>query len=270
MNTDDTPTPSKGTPSREWFEANLPGEDGLEITAGLPPTPTPRTDAEAWPDTFGYNCELVKADFARTLERELAAAQAEKSKMVDTIDLMCDEFLRIKALPNIQDEAVTFCDRAVSGIRQRVPVIQQRDDLERKLRAAQAELAELRERNERLKKGCIELNLAIDRIDYACGEPNEMEVSDYAVHQNEEAVVERVKTMLAQLRAAQEWKDLPDAVGWWWQCDARKAEKLAVVRINQSHLESVQQHGDWRPEGYPIHYMGPIPLPPPKGGQCTI
>lgn len=150
-------------------------------------TPTPRTDEEAWQEDRAYvlPCELVKAEFARTLERELAAAQAdverwqenamaakrqrdciidegvekqgridelekqlaaaqaENSKMVDTIDLMCDEFLRIKAVANIQDEAVTFCDRAVSGIRQRVPVIQQRDDLERKLRAAQAALCEI-------------------------------------------------------------------------------------------------------------------------------
>lgn len=59
---------------------------------------------------------------------------------------------------------------------------------------------EAREYGERCKQGCIKLSFAIDRIDYACGEPNEMEVSDYAIHQNEYRVVQRVKEKLESLR----------------------------------------------------------------------
>jgi len=45
------------------------------------------------------------------------------------------------------------------------------------------------------RDGCISLSHSIDRIDYLCGEPNEMGVSDYCVHQNDEAVVERVRQL---------------------------------------------------------------------------
>ena len=57
----------------------------------------------------------------------------------------------------------------------------------------------LKEYAERCKQGCIKLSFAIGQIDYVCGEPNDMEVSDYCLHQNEEAVVERVKTKIAGL-----------------------------------------------------------------------
>jgi len=56
---------------------------------------------------------------------------------------------------------------------------------------------------ERCRDGCISLSHSIDRIDYACGEPNEMGVSEYCVHQNDEAVVARVKGMRETLRNAE-------------------------------------------------------------------
>lgn len=55
---------------------------------------------------------------------------------------------------------------------------------------------------ERYKQGCIKLSSAIDRIDYACGDPNDMEVSDYAIHQDEEQVVRRVSEKLEAMRTA--------------------------------------------------------------------
>lgn len=69
-------------------------------------------------------------------------------------------------------------------------------------RKLECERNEAREYAERCKQGCINLSFAIDRIDYACGEPNEFEVSDYALHQNEEHVVQRVKEKLEAMRSA--------------------------------------------------------------------
>lgn len=53
------------------------------------------------------------------------------------------------------------------------------------------------------RDGCISLSRSIECIDYACGEPNEMGVSEYCVHQNDEAVVARVKGMRETLRNAE-------------------------------------------------------------------
>lgn len=44
-------------------------------------TPTPRTDSEEYPEGEGQSFHVVSADFARTLERELAAAQAECERL---------------------------------------------------------------------------------------------------------------------------------------------------------------------------------------------
>lgn len=53
------------------------------------------------------------------------------STLTDTIDLMRDEFLRIKACPNVSEEVVGLCERATSKITQRVPVLVQRDTAEK-------------------------------------------------------------------------------------------------------------------------------------------
>ena len=39
-------------------------------------TPTPQTDSEEYPEGEGQSFHVVSADFARTLERELAAERA--------------------------------------------------------------------------------------------------------------------------------------------------------------------------------------------------
>lgn len=55
------------------------------------------------------------------------------SELIDQVDLMKDEFLRIKAIADNQ-EIVGLCDRAISRTDQRVPVLKQRDDAEAALR----------------------------------------------------------------------------------------------------------------------------------------
>ena len=75
-------------------------------------------------------------------------------------------------------------------------------ELKETMQRLERERNEAREYAERCKQGCINLSFAIDRIDYVCGEPNEMEVSDYALHQDEKHVVERVKKQLEAMRGA--------------------------------------------------------------------
>lgn len=93
---------------------------------------TPRTDEESsLAYLFPSRCEVVHTYFARTLETELQTALAERDEARETLDLMCDEFQRIKALAGLPLEAHTFCERAISGIKQRVPLIEQRDKAEK-------------------------------------------------------------------------------------------------------------------------------------------
>lgn len=81
-------------------------------------------------------------------------------------------------------------------------VCKERDEIKTQADNMAKELEASKAYAERCKQGCIKLSFAIDRIDYACGEPNEMGVSDYCIHQNEEAVVERVKKQLEAMREA--------------------------------------------------------------------
>lgn len=50
-----------------------------------------------------------------------------ESEMIDYIDLMVDDFRRIKACPGATSEIKQLCDRAITTTRQNVPVIAQRD-----------------------------------------------------------------------------------------------------------------------------------------------
>ncbi len=58
----------------------------------------------------------------------------------ETLDLMRDEFQRIKLLTD-NTEIIGLCDRAMSNITQRVPVIRQRDDALATLSLTQSKLA---------------------------------------------------------------------------------------------------------------------------------
>lgn len=51
--------------------------------------------------------------------------------------------------------------------------------------------------NNRLRKAMQRMSAALSRIDYMCDKPNEMEVSGYDVHCNEQAVVDHVQKVLS-------------------------------------------------------------------------
>jgi hypothetical protein len=111
----------------------------------------------AWRKVIGYSdggkfIILQRGDSWPTIERitncwfgdipsPVAAHDAQPDE-ANTLDLMRDEFQRIRAL-NPSSEIMGICERAVSGITQRVSVIQQRDQAERERATLQARLAEL-------------------------------------------------------------------------------------------------------------------------------
>ena len=64
----------------------------------------------------------------------------------DTIDLMRDEFQRIIANPDSTPEIKGICVRAISEILVRVPIIEERDRLERELRETKGQLEYARAR----------------------------------------------------------------------------------------------------------------------------
>jgi len=65
---------------------------------------------------------------------------------------------------------------------------------------------------ERVKEGCVELNAALSRIDYLCGEPNKMEGSEYDVHANPTVVVDRIAALVAEVKRLRRESDL--IVAW--------------------------------------------------------
>ena len=89
-------------------------------------------------------------------------AEAELAMKIDTLDLMRDEFLRIKACtvchPHnaFAEEIADLCDRAITNLLQRVPVIVQRDK-------AEAELSAERELVDWLASGAMPNDIFIDR-----------------------------------------------------------------------------------------------------------
>ena len=91
-------------------------------------------------------------DEAVDAAEQMAKASAERfiaqSKTVNHLDLMVDEFKRIRALMvcgfggTSEAEIIALCDRAVTRTVQNVPVIQQRDNAERELAALKGQTCE--------------------------------------------------------------------------------------------------------------------------------
>jgi hypothetical protein len=55
-------------------------------------TPTPRTDAEEYPEGEGQSFQVVSADFARTLERELNAERAQLDWVFRNCKVNADDY----------------------------------------------------------------------------------------------------------------------------------------------------------------------------------
>ena len=87
-------------------------------------------------------CILIDIPVATTVlsaAKQLPKVEKERDEAVDAADLMCDEFQRIRALVNRDSEIIGLCDRAISKIRQNVPVIVQRENAEYQLSQLRAD-----------------------------------------------------------------------------------------------------------------------------------
>lgn len=89
----------------------------------------------------------VKSIVARVLTEEdatIARLTRELEEARGMCDLYVDEFHRIIAIAD-NSEIKGLCERAVFGIKQRIPLIEQRDNLEAENAALRAELADLKD-----------------------------------------------------------------------------------------------------------------------------
>jgi hypothetical protein len=136
----------------------------------------------------------------RDAEREKAAtAQAR-------IEELTAENERLRPLVQCCSREHDFdgnCDRHPQGLQARV------GELERELAdyKAAAPLCEQHKPDGGHRSGClvcelIEYNYALSRIDYRCGDPNELEVSSYDVHATPESVVIAVGRLLQRATSA--------------------------------------------------------------------
>lgn len=70
-------------------------------------------------------------------------------------------------------------------------------------RQLEIELAAMRAKEERLREVCKHLHRALSEIDYVCGEPNEMHLSNYDADFDEKRVVAAVKAMRERAEKAE-------------------------------------------------------------------
>jgi hypothetical protein len=166
-------------------------------------TDTPETDT-AWA-SWPYAGPGVHANFARKLERERNAARAQHAADIKELN-----------------ERLT---KQQSDMLNTIVELRKESDL-------------LKTREKQLERGCIELSYAIGRIDYLCDEPNEMEVSEYDVHQNESIVVERITKLLEELKSLRRWKSEQLAVETSW--DEQKVGKLLNLPIGSAIRPAIQ------------------------------
>jgi hypothetical protein len=94
------------------------------------------------------------------------------------------------------------------------------------------------DRAERYRKALEALAGALSRIDYLCGEPNEMEVSGYDIHCDEEAVVRAVTRLRADPRLALTSEQLSEV---WAMAAAYHQEPRDRDRAEQDALDALER-----------------------------
>ena len=128
----------------------------------------------------GAGVKYLLADVAETrikeLERHVDNLNIDRDNMEigrslvqDHLDLMVDEFKRIKSCPKSNDEIKGLCVRAIKNTEQRVPLIRQRnglllhrDDLEARVFEIERQNTDLQKNNTDLVMSNRELNHALD------------------------------------------------------------------------------------------------------------
>lgn len=80
----------------------------------------------------------------------------------------------------------------------------------------------------------IKLSGALSQISYLCGPPNEMEVSEYDTHYDEQLVVEQVRKSIAELEA--QYHELIMAVGNKFQGETRHQTALRYILAAEAPL----------------------------------
>lgn len=91
--------------------------------------------------------------------------------------------------------------------------------------------------------GLLKLQAALSKIDYACGKPNDMEVSDYDVYYDEDAVVENVKRALAARSAIGEREGFYEKL-WKDFCSLQRGDMIGVLeRVERYYREQDAKNG---------------------------
>lgn len=174
-------------------------------------------------------------------DERLAEAEAEASALRDHLDLMVDEFRRIKSelrdladgirvenAPSIVSVVYQLCDRAVEASRQRVPLIVQRDRLASSVNERVQRIAELERERDELREHelavalCVGIAYEADGHDPAPGPRDE--VLRELKMQRDQAVIadeweEKCAELERELDALHDMQDVYDAAIAMVDCD---------------------------------------------------
>lgn len=162
-----------------------------------------------------------------------------------------------------------FCDRPEC-------VKAQRDELRDKLAVYEkaAPLCEKHQPNGGTRSGCLvcagmKFDAALSRIDYLCGEPNEMECSGYDVHKNEDAVVEHVRLLKERFAALEERLEIAET--------NNLNDTIAFNMLRKEHADLEKWFADANKKIYYLELYGnkdctaqameALAAEPPKGGN---
>lgn len=105
-------------------------------------------------------------DLKRRIVSQLTAERRRAETAEDTLDLFVDEFKRIKSCDSANDEIKWICQRAIENLVQKVPMIVQRDNAEKKV-------AELESRLQEAEREIRDKSLLLDLAETSAGKIKE-------------------------------------------------------------------------------------------------